>query len=157
MAMRALSEVRKEQLVGFFSCCVAAPKGSQAYCGVWREDSGLLSKPTPVPLPGESYGLRSLAGYSPWGRKKSDTLVKAVLRNEFGEGNGNPLQYFCLENPMDRGAWRATVHGVAKSQTRLSNYPRGSTAPPGKRVSGSRAPVTTGRPGTTSSEPLLPS
>ena len=34
-----------------------------------------------------------------------------------GEGNGNPLQYSCLENPMDRGAWCATVHGVAKSQT----------------------------------------
>ena len=39
-----------------------------------------------------------------------------------GEGNGNPLQYSCLENPMDRGAWLATVHGVAKSQTRLSNF-----------------------------------
>ena len=38
-----------------------------------------------------------------------------------GEGNGNPLQYFCLENSMNRGAWRATVHGVSKSQTRLSN------------------------------------
>ena len=38
-----------------------------------------------------------------------------------GEGNGNPLQYSCPENPMDRGAWRATVHRVAKSQTRLSN------------------------------------
>ena len=36
-----------------------------------------------------------------------------------GGGNGNPLQYSCLENPMDRGAWRATVHGVAKSRTRL--------------------------------------
>ena len=34
-----------------------------------------------------------------------------------GEGHGNPFQYFCLENPMDREAWRATVHGVAKSQT----------------------------------------
>ena len=34
-----------------------------------------------------------------------------------GEGNGNPLQYSCQENPMDRGAWWATVHGVAKSQT----------------------------------------
>ena len=34
-----------------------------------------------------------------------------------GERNGNPLQYFCLENPMDRGAWRATVHGVAESDT----------------------------------------
>ena len=39
-----------------------------------------------------------------------------------GEGNGNPLQYSCLENPMDRGAWWATVHGVAKSWTRLSNF-----------------------------------
>ena len=38
-----------------------------------------------------------------------------------GEGNGNPLQYSCLENPMAGGAWWATVHGVAKSQTRLSN------------------------------------
>ena len=38
-----------------------------------------------------------------------------------GEGNGNPLQYSCLENSMDRGAWQATVHGVAKSQTRLSD------------------------------------
>ena len=37
-----------------------------------------------------------------------------------GEGNGNPLQYSCLENSMDRGAWWATVHGVTKSQTRLS-------------------------------------
>ena len=34
-----------------------------------------------------------------------------------GEGNGNPLQYFCLGNPMDRGAWLVTVHGVTKSQT----------------------------------------
>ena len=38
-----------------------------------------------------------------------------------GEGNGTPLQYSCLENPMDRGAWWATVHGMAKSQTRLSD------------------------------------
>ena len=39
-----------------------------------------------------------------------------------GEGNGNPLQYSCLENPMDREAWWATVHGVAKSRTRLSDF-----------------------------------
>ena len=37
-----------------------------------------------------------------------------------GEGNGNPLQYSCLGNPMNRGAWRATVHWVTKSETRLS-------------------------------------
>ena len=39
-----------------------------------------------------------------------------------GEGNGNPLQYSCLENPMDGGAWWATVHRVAKSRTRLSDF-----------------------------------
>ena len=39
-----------------------------------------------------------------------------------GEGNGNPFQYSCLKNSMDRGAWQATVHGVAKSWTQLSDY-----------------------------------
>ena len=39
-----------------------------------------------------------------------------------GEGNGTPLQYSCLENPMDRGAWKAAVHGVPKSRARLSNF-----------------------------------
>ena len=39
-----------------------------------------------------------------------------------GEGNGNPLQYSCLENPMEGGAWQATVHGVAKSWTRLRDF-----------------------------------
>ena len=39
-----------------------------------------------------------------------------------GKGNGNPLQYSCLENSMDRGAWQATVHGVTKNQTRLSTH-----------------------------------
>ena len=42
--------------------------------------------------------------------------------NYFGEGNGTPLQYSCLENPMDRGAWWATVHGVATSRTLLSDF-----------------------------------
>ena len=44
------------------------------------------------------------------------------LGRSAGEENGNPLQYFCLENSLDRGAWWATVHGVAKNQTRLSNF-----------------------------------
>ena len=39
-----------------------------------------------------------------------------------GEGSGNPLQYPCLENPVDRGAWRATAHGVTKSRTRLNDF-----------------------------------
>ena len=41
-----------------------------------------------------------------------------------GEGNGNPLQYSCLENPMDREAWRVIVHGVTKSPTQLGDYPQ---------------------------------
>ena len=41
---------------------------------------------------------------------------------KFGEGNGTPLQYSCLENPMDGGAWKSVVLGVAKSQTRLSDF-----------------------------------
>ena len=40
----------------------------------------------------------------------------------FGEGNGTPLQYSCLENPMDGGAWKAAVHGVAEGRTRLSDF-----------------------------------
>ena len=49
--------------------------------------------------------------------------VGSVLRSgkSPGGGNGNPLQYSCLENSMDRGAWWATAHGVAKSQTKLTN------------------------------------
>jgi len=43
-------------------------------------------------------------------------------RRYLREGNGNSLQYSCLENSKDRGAWQATVHGVSKSQTRLSNF-----------------------------------
>ena len=100
-------------------------------------------QPTPVFLPGKSHGQRNLAGYSPWGRKESEktelnfTFLKRPYRavqesacnagdpgeilgsgRSPGEGNGNPLQYSCLENPMDRGIWQATVHvGVTKSQT----------------------------------------
>ena len=43
------------------------------------------------------------------------------LGSILGEGNGHPLQYSCLENPMDRGAWWATIHRVTKSQTQLSD------------------------------------
>ena len=52
-----------------------------------------------------------------------------------GEGNDNPLQYSCLENPMDEEAWWATVHGVAKSRTRLSDFTFTSLSASGPRVS----------------------
>ena len=60
--------------------------------------------------------LRSDAEWSP-----SPSSFIPLIRHH-GEGNGNPLQYSCLENPMDRGAWWATVHGVTKSQTRLTDF-----------------------------------
>ena len=47
----------------------------------------------------------------------------ASAADQGGEGNGTPLQYSCLETPMDGGAWQAVVHGVAKSRTRLSDFP----------------------------------
>ena len=46
----------------------------------------------------------------------------SILKNQFGEGNGTPLQYSCLENPMDGGAWWAAVHGVVMSWTRMSDF-----------------------------------
>ena len=54
--------------------------------------------------------------------KKDLYLVFSKYMDFFGEGNGTPLQYSCLENPMDGGAWKAAVHGVAEHRTRLSNF-----------------------------------
>ena len=73
---------------------------------------------TPVLLPGKSHGGRSLAGYSPWGCEESDTTEQLHFHFSLsciGEGNGNPLQCSCLENPRDEGAWWAAVYGVARS------------------------------------------
>jgi len=78
--------------------------------------------PTPVLLPEKSHGWRSLVGYSPWGRQESDTTEQLHFHFSLsciGEGNGNPLQCFCLENPRDGGAWWAAVYGLTQSQTRL--------------------------------------
>ena len=78
--------------------------------------------PTPVPLPGKSHGWRSLVGCSPWGREESNATERLYFHfslSGIGEGNGNPLQCSCLENPRDEGAWWAAVYGVAQSRTRL--------------------------------------
>ena len=78
--------------------------------------------PTPVLLTGKSHGWRSLVGCSPRGRKESDTTEQLHFHFSLsciGEGNGNPLQCSCLENPRDSGAWWAAVYGVAQSRTRL--------------------------------------
>ena len=73
-------------------------------------------------LPEKSHWQRSLVGCSPWGREGSDTTERLHFHFSLsciGEGNGNPIQCSCLENPRDGGAWWAVVYGVAQSQTRL--------------------------------------
>ena len=78
--------------------------------------------PTPVLLPGKSHGWRSLVGCSPWGRWESDMTEQLHFHFSLscvGEGNGNPLQCSCLENPRDGGAWWAAVYGVTQGRTRL--------------------------------------
>ena len=85
---------------------------------IWRRQW----HPTPVLLTGKSYGQRSLAACSPWGCEELDTTERLHFHFSLsciGEGNGNPLQCSCLENPRDRGAWWAAVYGVSESWTRL--------------------------------------
>ena len=86
--------------------------------------------PTPVLLPGKSHGWRSLVGCSPWGRKQLDTTEQLHFHLSFsciGEGNGNPLQCPCLENPRNGGAWWATIYG-RQSRTRLKRLSSSSTS-----------------------------
>ena len=76
--------------------------------------------PTPILLPGESHGWRSLVGCSPWGREELDMTERLPFHFSLaciGEGNGNPLQCSCLENPRDGGAWWAAVYRVAELDT----------------------------------------
>ena len=108
-----------------------------SYGGLGEEISELQSlravrqwQPTPVLLPGKFHGWRSLVGCSPWGCEESD--MTEHLHSHFslscsGEGNGNPLQGSCLENPRDRGAWWAAVYGVKQSQTRLKRLSSSSS------------------------------
>ena len=76
--------------------------------------------PTPVLSPGKSHGRSILVGCSLWGLKDLDTTERLHLHFSLsctGEGNGNPLQCSCLENPRDGGAWWAAVYAVTQSWT----------------------------------------
>ena len=87
--------------------------------------------PTPVLLPGKSHGWRSLVGCGPWGRCESgmtEWLHFDFSLSYIGEGNGNPLQCSCLENPGNGGAWWASVYGVAQSRTRLKRLSSSSSS-----------------------------
>ena len=100
---------------------VRQTKQSRAFC---------QRHPTPALLPGKSHRRRSLVGCSPWGREESDTTERLHLHFSLsciGEGNGNPLQRSCLENPRDGGAWWAAVYGVTQSRTRLKQLSSSSS------------------------------
>ena len=88
-----------------------------------RKTFGLL-------LPGKPHGWRSLVGCSPWGHEELDMTERLHFPFSLsciGEGNGNPLQCSCLENPRDGGAWWAVVYGVAQSWTRLKRLSSSSS------------------------------
>ena len=136
---------RRHKRHGFDPCVSKIP---------WRR----AQQPTPAFLPGESHGQRSLAGYSLWGRKGSDTTEQLTFNfmvrlwtfpvknppanagnsanagsipgsgRSPGGGHGSLLQYSCLENPMDREAWRVTVHGVTKTRTQLKRLSSSSSS-----------------------------
>ena len=98
----------------------------------WKQSEweGLQWHPTPVLLPGKSHGQRSLVGCSPWGRWESDTTEWLHFHFSLScirEGNGNPLQCSCLENPRDGGAWWAAGYGVTQSRTRLKRLSSSSS------------------------------
>ena len=87
-------------------------------------------QPTPVLLPGKSLGWRSLVGCSPWGCYESGLTERLHFHfslSRIGEGNGNPLQCSCPENPRDGGAWWAAVYGVAQSWTWLNRLSSSSS------------------------------
>ena len=88
--------------------------------------------PTPVLLPGKSHGRRSLVGCSPWGRSESSDMTERLhfhfSLSCIGEGNGNPLQCCCLENPRDGGAWWAAICGVAQSRTQMKQLSSSSSS-----------------------------
>ena len=85
---------------------------------------------TPVLLPWKSHGWKSLVGCSPGGCEELDTTERLHFHFSvscIGEGNGNPLQCSCLENPGDGGVWWAAVYGVAQSRTRLKRLSSSSS------------------------------
>ena len=87
--------------------------------------------PTPVLLPRKSHGRRSLVGCRPWGRQESDTTEGLYFHFSLsciGEGNGNPFQCSCLEDPRDGRGWWAAICGVAQSRTRLKRLGSSSSS-----------------------------
>ena len=102
-------------LVGSFQCDAATCLMVTAFCHVKTKIDKLFNKGPDSKYMGASLMAQMVKTVPPM------LGLTPGLGRPPGEGNGNPLQYPCLDNSMDRGAWRATVLGVAKSQTQLSN------------------------------------
>ena len=109
----------------------------QSFQRIFRTDFHLLAvqgrwQATPVLLSAESHGWRTLVGCSPWGREESDTTEQIHFHFSLsciGEGNGNPLQCSCLENPRNGGAWWAAISVVTQSRTWLKRLSSSSSSP----------------------------
>ena len=137
-----LREVKSRHGHGIHCRCIWGVSGSLSLAWTWalvlvsdlircREHRRRRQwHPTPALLPGKSHGWRSLVGCSPWGYKELDTTERLHFHFSLsciGEGNGNPLQCSCLENPRDRGAWWAAVYGVTQSRTQLKRLSSSSS------------------------------
>ena len=93
--------------------------------GVWRR----RWHPTPVLLPRKSHGRRNLVDCSPWSREESDTTERLHFHfSRTGEGNGNPFQCSCLENPRMGEPGGLAVYGVAQSRTQLKRLSSSSSS-----------------------------
>ena len=138
------------QVYSFTTELPGSPKfnRSKAYCRDTererdRERVGLLMRqrclallagrgkwqPTPIFLPGESCGQRSLVGCCPWGHTGLDMTEETYQGYMHWRRKWQPLQYSCLENPRDGGAWWAAVYGVTQSWTRLKRLSSSSSTP----------------------------
>ena len=124
---------RVSQIPLLWNCCSFYP-AVWPFWGFWKSliqrNRRRQWQATPVLLPRKSRGWRSLVGCSPWGRCKLDATERLHFHfslSHHGEGNGNPLQCPCLENPRDGRAWWAAVHGVAQSRTRLKRLSSSNT------------------------------
>ena len=110
---------------------VERPHTTEILCIIKDQEQRRQWHPSPVLLPGKSHGWRSLVSCSPWDCEESDTTERLHFHFSLsctGEGNGNPFQYSCLENPRDRGAWWAAIYGVAQSRTRLKRLRSSSSS-----------------------------
>ena len=106
--------------ISYKSCCIMSQIKFFFFMTEYTTLQRRQWQPTPELLPGKSHGRRSLVGCSPWGQESDTTeqLHFHFLLSCVGEGNGNPLQCSCLENPRDGGAWWAAISGVTQSWTR---------------------------------------